>query len=277
MLDHALNVMPVWLAFFLFAAIPALIVCAVHDWVRRMVPADRLIPHHDVAGFLVSIVGLLYAVVLAFLVAASWTTFDSAQRNADGEASDVAEIFSTAEILPAPARSAVRSTMADYAFEVRDREWAMLATGVQDERARDLLLKAFGEAALARNTPTTSVPDALERGLEQQVVLSNLRDLSQARRERILDSQRHIPGELYLALILGWVVVTAFVFLFGVTGRRLQLTMTALLTAMIGLLFAVIVEFDLPYSHGIRVSTDAWTFVIENSQLAKYRTKPTVH
>jgi hypothetical protein len=40
---------------------------------------------------------------------------------------------------------------------------------------------------------------------------------------------------------------------------------------MIGLLFAVIVEFDMPYSHGIRVSTEAWSLVIANNHLAGYR------
>jgi hypothetical protein len=271
-MHHLLTVMPVWLALVLFAAIPATIAVLLHDVFRRIVPADVLIPHHDVAGFLVSIVGLLFAVVLAFLVAAAWGDFDASQRNADSEASDVAETFATAAILPQPARSQIRSLLADYAFEVRDREWDLLAEGrPQDLRARDLMVRAYESITLSHIPRNATLAEALEQSSVQQILANNLESLSQDRRRRLLDAGRHIPAALYFALILGSLLLLAFIFLFGCT-RALQLTMTALLTAMIGLLFGVIVEFDYPYSHGIRVSPEAWTLVIDNNHLDHFRT-----
>ena len=221
-----------------------------------------------------SIAGLLYAVVLAFLVAAAWTAFDTAQRTADAEASDVAENFVTAVTLPEPARSRLRALMADYAFEVKDREWEMLGGGEQDPRARQLMLQAFETVALMPTPSNAPLPDALHRESVRQVLLTNLHDLGTKRRERLLDAARHIPEALYLALIFGWILLTAFIFLFGVTRRALQLAMTALVTAMIGLLLGVIVEFDFPYGHGVRVTdADAWTLIIHNNHLAAFRSK----
>jgi hypothetical protein len=270
-MDHVLNVLPVWLAFTLFAAVPAAVAVLLHDRFRRFVPAERLIPHHEVAGFLVSVVGLFFAVVLGFLVAAAWTAFDTAQRTADAEASNVAATFAAADVLPEPTRSRLRSLMANYAFEVRDNEWKTLAHGAQDLQARRYLVDAFKTVARSQIPAGTSLPEALELQSSQQLVLQTLHDLTTQRRMRLLDAGRRIPNALYMALFMGWVILMAFVFLFGCS-RLLQLTMTALVAAMVGLLMGLIAEFDLPYSHGIRVSNDAWTFVINNNQLATYRT-----
>ncbi|MGZ3499054.1 MAG: bestrophin-like domain, partial [Vulcanimicrobiaceae bacterium] len=57
----------------------------------------------------------------------------------------------------------------------------------------------------------------------------------------------------------------------GITNQTLQLTMTALVAASIGLLFGVIVSLDRPYTGSIRVSPEAWTLIIENNHLANYR------
>ena len=270
-MQHLLDVLPVWLALVLFAAIPAIIAAVLHDAFRRFVKSDVLIPHHDVAGFLVSIVGLMFAVVLAFLVAAAWGNFDAAQRNADTEASDVAESFATAGVLPQPTQRRVRTLLADYAFRVRDFEWPLLADDRQDLRARDLLLKVFETVARAPIRHNASIGEAFDQSSSQQIVVNNLEAVSNDRRKRLIDAARQIPGALYLALIFGWMLLTAFVFLFGCS-RVLQLTMTALVTGMIGLLFGVVVEFDRPYSNGLRVTSEAWTFVIENNNMERFRT-----
>src|SRR6185312_12227705 len=91
--------LPAWLVLLLFAVVPALVTVGLHAIFRSFVVADRLIPHHDVAGFLVGIAGVLYAVVLGFLVITVWVSFDSAQATADLEASDVAELFTFASVL----------------------------------------------------------------------------------------------------------------------------------------------------------------------------------
>jgi hypothetical protein len=270
-MDRAFFAMPIWLSLLLFAMVPAAIAVLLHDQFRRIVPGEKLIPHHEVAGFLVSIVGLLYAVVLAFLVAEAWTTFDNSQRTADSEASSVAEAFVTATLLPQPERSKVRSLLADYAFEVRDREWPLLVEGRQDLKAREYLLAAFKTVLDVRIPSNVLLPEALQLQSAQQIVLGDLHDVSTERRARLLDVGRRVPTALYFALIFGWVILMAFVFLFR-TPRALQLTMTGLVAAMVGLLFGLVVQFDVPYSRGIRVSTEAWTFVIENNHLEQYRT-----
>jgi hypothetical protein len=265
-----LDVLPDWFGLVLLSIAPAAIAVTAHALFRRYVPAERLLPHHEVAGFLVAVVGVLYAVVLGFVVVTVWASYDAAQRNADAEAGDAAEVFLAARELPQPARSRVQSLMADYAFEVRDREWAALVTGEQDPKARDLLL-ATREALASARIPAASPGETMRQGTLRADLFATIRELSVARRQRLLDTENRVPGALYFALVLGAALVMSFVFLFGVQNRTLQLTMTGLVAASIGLLFGIVVELDRPYAHGIRVNPNAWTFVIRSNHLAEHR------
>ena len=111
----------------LFVLVPASAAVLVQRAIQRVVPPKRLIPHHDVAGFLVAIVGVLYAVVLGFVVVTVWANFDSVQRTADLEAGAVGDTIAYALMLPQPESSKITSLLDAYAYEVRDREWELLA------------------------------------------------------------------------------------------------------------------------------------------------------
>jgi predicted lipid-binding transport protein (Tim44 family) len=73
---------------------------------------------------------------------------------------------------------------------------------------------------------------------------------------------------MFLALILGGLMVLVFVFLFGVESGAIQLTMTATVAGCIGLLIGLVVEFNAPYSGAIRVTPEAWTLVIDGNHFA---------
>jgi hypothetical protein len=267
---------PPWLALILLAAIPTAIFMLAHYLVIRMVHEDVLIPHREVAGFLVAIVGVVYAVALGFVVVTVWVQFTEAQQIADTEAGDVGEIAELATLFPEPTRTHLRSTIANYAFEVRDREWPMLAYDKQDLRARALLLNAVNiivRNPLRKNGGTEST---IRHFLLQNNALNLMQNLGVQRRNRLISSGTHLPDVLYVALTLGGIILMSFVFLFGVSNHRLQLIMTGLVAGSISVLFAVVVELDRPYAGNIRVSSDAWTLVIENNDLTRYRTSTAI-
>ncbi len=262
---HWLPSGPAILTLLLFVAVPAAAAAGAHALFRRVVPHERLIAHHDVAGFLVAIVGVLYAVVLGFVVVTSWTAFDSAQQVADTEAGDVGDAFGFAAMLPEPRRTDMRKALAAYAIEVRDREWEAMRHAREDPQARAFFIQAV--QALGEPVPhdSAAIDEALNRETTRQQVAASLRDIADNRRLRLLQSDKGLAPPLALALIIGASIVFAFVFLFGVADLVLQLTMTALVAACIGLLFGVVVEFSAPYSGSLRVTSNAWTYVIDNN------------
>ncbi len=270
-MNHALDVLPGWAGILVFTLFPAIGAVLLHAVFRRYVPPRALIAHHDVAGFLVAVVGVLYAVVLGFIVVTAWAQFDSAQRNADSEASNVAELFVLAGTFPEPDRTQIRRALADYAFRVRDVEWPLLARGEQDPMARDYGLAAFKTFA-DMSWPHMDVSDTVRESVVRQAAFTDFHELSVSRRQRLLDAEGGLQPELYFALVLGGMMVLAFAFLFGVENPLPQLIMTGLLAGLIGLLIGLVAEFDRPFGSAIRVTPDAWNFVIENNDMEHYRT-----
>jgi len=256
---------PASLTLVVFVVIPAALAVGMQMLFRRVVPHERLIPHHEVAGFLVAVVGVLYAVVLGFVVVTSWSAFDSAQQNADAEAGNVGDAFGFARMLPEPRRTDMQRALAAYAVEVRDHEWDAMRDGNQDVRARALLMRAAGALGEPYLKPSASLDEALNRETTRQAVASSIRDIADYRRLRMIEAGKTFSPTLGIALVVGALIVIAFVFLFGVEDRALQFTMTALVAGCIGLLLGVVVEFSAPYSGTLRVSSAAWTYVIQNN------------
>ena len=252
----------------LFVLVPAAAAVGAHALFRRIVPSKRLIPHQEVAGFLVAVVGVLYAVVLGFIVVTTWSAYDNAQVNTDLEAGDVGDAFGFARMLPEPRRSDMRKMLAEYAVEVRDHEWNTLRHGLEDPKARDLLFnaeQALGEPGFKESA---NIDEALNRATTRDAVATSLRDIADQRRLRLISASNGLHPALALALLLGALMVIAFVFLFGVESQPLQLAMTGLVAGCIGLLIGVVVVFSAPYSGPMRVSPDSWTYVINNNNFA---------
>jgi hypothetical protein len=224
------------------------------------------LPHQEVAGFLVAIVGVLYAVVLGFIVISVWSAFDQAQRNADAETTSIASILFISNGLPDEVRKRQRVLLGNYAFEVLDVEWSMLADEQEDLKARGMMAAALHEMAVAR-FDTRDQAEMMRESTLRSAALEAYRDLATQRRQRILDSEAHVQPTMYFAIAAGGVIVLAFVFLFGVTNWRLQLVMTALVAAMIGLQVGIIFELDRPFWGAVHVSSEAWTLLIHDNRL----------
>ena len=58
--------------------------------VQRLVPPERREEQNDVAGFIFAVLGVAYAVLLAFVVIAVWQDYETAQTNVEREAHELA-------------------------------------------------------------------------------------------------------------------------------------------------------------------------------------------
>ncbi|MBC7911605.1 MAG: hypothetical protein H7Y30_13945, partial [Pyrinomonadaceae bacterium] len=57
--------------------------------VRRKVPLEVLKQHHEVAGFIIGVLGAVYAVLLAFVAVAVWNQFEAADVTVAQEANQL--------------------------------------------------------------------------------------------------------------------------------------------------------------------------------------------
>ncbi|HVN70344.1 MAG TPA: hypothetical protein VMU38_11935 [Candidatus Binatia bacterium] len=252
---------------FIFAAVAV----TIHSIFRKFVPADLLIEQHEVAGFLVSVVGVLYSVVLGFLVAAVWGGFTAAQQTTDLEAGYLSDAFNFAGQVREPSRERIQRLLARYAIDVRDSDPAYAEHGAQDPRGLALLTQAVhATLAMPPAPPNATLGEALDSNTIRTALIGSLRNVGDMRRIRLVQTQSHLPRVMYVSLLVGAAMVLAFALFFGVRSYFKQMAMTALVAGAIGLFLGLVVELSTPYAGTFTVSRDAWTFVIENNQLEKF-------
>ena len=86
--------------------------------VRRFVPAEFRHRHNDVAAAIFSVIGVTYAVLLAFVATLAWDDFNKAKAASYHEAVLVLDVFHAADGLADPARANLVTGLRDYAKSV---------------------------------------------------------------------------------------------------------------------------------------------------------------
>jgi len=255
MLTHTIVSVPDLLLELLIVAAVAGCFVGVHAVVQRRLSSEVLRRHNDVAGFLFSAVGVLYAVVLGFVVVVVWQKYDDAVANVENEVNAVGDLYHVVDAFAPQTRAQVRSGLLAYANTVARVEWPAMGRnqGVPDTGAQQLENVAYAI--------DTFGPRNFKEFAAQQAAIANEQRLMDARRSRLIEAVPAVPSVLWFALVAGALAMVSFCFIFGVENRPAQLMMTAILVGLIGILFIVINEFSTPFSGSVRISNDGWVYL----------------
>ena len=239
------------------AIVVAVVVCFVvlHAFVQRRLRSEVLRRHNDVAGYLFSAVGVLYAVVLGFVVVVVWQKYDSTVANVENEVNSVADLYHVVDGYPGPLKSAIRADLRSYVDLVLRVEWPAMARNQSISEAGANLLDGIFYRVNA------FAPRDFQQFAAQQSSIQDAQRLVDARRARLVESVPAVPAVLWFALVAGALAMVSFCYIFGVENRPAQLMMTAILVGLIGILFVVIGEFSTPFSGSVRISDDGWTYL----------------
>ena len=97
--------------------------------VRRTVPRDLLAQHTELAGNLYQGIGVIYGVILAFVVIAAWEEYGQAQAVVVDEATAILNVARIAYGWPTPDRTNVQTALSGYLREAIQVEWPAMAHG----------------------------------------------------------------------------------------------------------------------------------------------------
>jgi Protein of unknown function (DUF4239) len=225
--------------------------------VQRLVPPERREEHNDVAGFIYAVLGVAYAVLLAFVAIAVWEDYKTAQTNVESEANELAGVYFLASQLPEPQRTRIQDLLPTYARVVVEEEWPMMKRGQTSPRA-DSLLRQLRLKLLEFDPSTEGEQVLYERGLSQ------LHDALDARRSRLLEVREGIPKLLWVVLVVGGVITVSFTYLFGLKSNVAHALMVAALTLLICAILFTIGEFDYPFSGVVEIRPDAFREVLRS-------------
>lgn len=222
-----------------------------HAVIQRSRAYDSFSAHNEVAGFLLTMVGVVYAVVLGFVVIVVWQRYTAAEGYVDDEASAVANAYRLSSGLPAATRVPIRADVRAYIDDVVQREWPLMQRGVMPGTSTVL------EDAAHR--VDTLQPASRGAGNVQEAMMDAFERVFDARRLRLSAIAPSVKPVLWLALVLGGTVMLGFAYLFGTRNRGAQLAMTGAITAIMALLILVVVEFDTPYNGSVEIQPAVWT------------------
>ncbi len=218
--------------------------------VRRNVALATLEQHNDVAGFIIAVIGLLYGVLLAFVVVIVWQQYDAAGSNASRESVTARLLYRDAAFFPDQS-VAVRQTLSDYARSVVDDEWQAMARHQAESLRTDQLVGQLLTEFRAVHLQST------EEGAFYTEAVKRVYDLAEFRRQRLDANSTPLPGLLWIVLIAGGIITVGFTYFFGVSHFGSHVIMVAALAAMIALTLFLVLSLDLPFSGDLRVAPDA--------------------
>lgn len=199
--------------------------------------------------------GTLYAVIVAFMLASVWVHFEDARINAAREANALVDIFRTADGLDPAPRQQLQSLARDYAHTMVTEEWpAMEHEGIS--RHGQQVMTQLTETVIHLRARTLSGQGLISH------LLTEMGSLTEYRRIRQLQSHERLPNILWTVLIVGAVLTVGFSCLFGVENGRYHGLTTMVLTIMVSLLLIAIADVDRPYQGGVHVSPESFQFAL---------------
>ena len=118
------------LSFFFVSSVTTAIAVAGLYLARKKYPADILKENHEFAAIIFNAFGVLYAVVVAFVVFVTWNGYDEATKNLELEASQAIDLFHSAKAFPNPASKVIQDGLIDYTNSVQNDELRRMAGAI---------------------------------------------------------------------------------------------------------------------------------------------------
>ncbi|HKQ53684.1 MAG TPA: DUF4239 domain-containing protein, partial [Pyrinomonadaceae bacterium] len=227
--------------------------------VRRVVPLPVHETQHEVGGFIIGVVGAIYAVLLAFVVVAMWDQFGEAKLAVENEANQLNDLARMAQGFDAQTQHRTLAGLQRYARTVIDEEWETMSRAQSSPKVQavaDELWQIYIGLQPQPGRETELYAQSLDR----------LNDLSDSRRLRLVMSKDDLPALIRILLWGGGLIVLAFTYFFGVKSLRAQALMTAALAGEIAFILFLIVALDNPFHGSLRVSPEPLQIVLERIQ-----------
>jgi uncharacterized protein DUF4239 len=250
---------PLWWVGLLLSGVAALgaMLLALLAW--RFLPIEFRHRHNDVAAAIFSVIGVTFAVLLAFVAMLAWDHFNQAKAASYAEAQSVLDVSNVSLGFPEPQRSAMRDGIVGYLETVVRVEWPAQARGQTLYRASADLQK-LNRMAIALK------PSGMADANRQAMFMQALTRLGDARQQRLLADETPVPAIVWIVTIVGGVLTVAFAALLGVPNLGMHLVMSAALAVSGTLVLILIIALSNPFRGDFRVSTQPFDRVLAQIQ-----------
>ena len=223
------------------------LVCAM--LVRHFVDTAVLKAHNDICGFILAVVGVVYAVLLAFVAIGAWERFASAEVHTYNEATALTEVYRDIGVFPQS--KTLRREIRVYSNEVVANEWPAMQKGGSSPMAGITLEHIAQQVRNLR-------PDGAGLTDVHTNMLSSMDQALLERADRLSMDADGLNQEVWATLFIGAFVTIGFALMFGFESRIMQMLLVGGLTVSIAIVFYLAIALDYPFQGRIHVEPTAF-------------------
>ena len=219
--------------------------------VRRYFHTVDFSKHHEVAGYLLAVIGTMYSVLLGLIVVNVQTKFDQARLMAETEANCCSDIANLCRGLPEATRITIRMPLKDYYTVVQSEDWEAVSSGAIKEGSVPAYQGMWRAIAAYQ-------PEGNRESSCYQAILQSMKELSDARRFRMVARKRGLSPIIWAVLIFGAALTIIFTYFFWVDIVRTQVALTLCVALFIALNMLLVRIFENPYRNELMIKHGAF-------------------
>lgn len=224
--------------------------------VSKFIHHTKMEIHNEVAGFIYAVVGVIYAVLLAFVVISAWVQYTEAEKNVSVEANHVADIYRNANAFPDSIKKEIQAGAVQYINDMINHEWKAMEVFQTSEEAKKSYVNMW-------RLHQEFKPATTYEGFWYAESLKELNELADARRFRINSIYYNIHPFMWLVLYIGAFITIGFTYLFGTKNKIAHIIMVFSLSAVIGLILLLIDAFVYPFSGVIHLTPEYFILALK--------------
>ena len=235
------------------------VLCGVY-LLRRRVEYPVLEENNEFAGFMYSMIGLVYGVYLAFTIIAVWEQFSSAEDVAVSEATHLSALWRDAQTMRAEDRAAIQQELLAYTDSVVRDEWPSMA---RDHGASPRTSGIYEDLWRRYYAVQLDAGNAVQMAFYQEMI-RRLNDMGMLRRRRLLAANSELPPLMWILLLVGAVVTILFTFLFGTRHAWTQYVVIGVVTGLVAFSILLVDAMQYPFSGDVSIRPDAYESVVKS-------------
>jgi len=221
---------------------------------RKIMHGKVVEGHNDVCVPIFLNAGVLFAVLLGFMVVAVWESYDTASGTAATEAAALVPLYRSTFALPKEAGDKMRELTRDYTESVIKDEWAKQAVGQPSEEARHaagMFFKAFGDGTIDAQIKKDYPFICTE-------LMNSINEVTTERNKRGIEASESVPTVMWAAIIGGAFIIVTMSFVIYMERPLPHMIMAGSMAALIGLLLYACVLLSHPFKGPIAISPESF-------------------
>jgi len=224
--------------------------------VRRFAKPLRFGEMVDYGNIFANAIGVVFALILAFVAVSVWQNYDKVDDGVEKEANALHSIYSNLGAYPEPYSTVTRDKIRQYITQVTGVEWPKLSDAKEDETARRMITEISTEiySFNPQNSKHLVLHAETTRRMSEYMGL---------RHDRLLGAKPNLTSPMWITLIGGTLLFLIYLCFFSVPSYLHHAFMISFLAAFIGLVFCLLILYNYPFTEPAAVGHEPLDNLLE--------------